>query len=216
MNRSTEKALMYSIGCGDVKAMKHLLEKYLDLVSRTSFRILCDRKDSEAVTKDVFVHAWNYSEKFDGSIPLDIWLLRLTSRYSRLRVTRRRLMYLFGKRPDLFVITAPKAADYDDYVTKQAWELFCRASAALTIRQRILFTLCVLEEIPEADVTLITGISRHRVHVLLSGAESRIRKELRKYGKPEDYDRYIGFLRKVAEGFTEHSRLKRIIMASIA
>ena len=151
MNRSTEKALMYSIGCGDVKAMKHLLEKYLDLVSRTSFRILCDRKDSEAVTKDVFVHAWNYSEKFDGSIPLDIWLLRLTSRYSRLRVTRRRLMYLFGKRPDLFVTTAPKAADYDDYVTKQAWELFCRASAALTIRQRILFTLCVLEEIPEAD-----------------------------------------------------------------
>lgn len=207
---------MYSVGCGDVRAMKHLLDKYLDLVSRTSFRILCDRKDSEIVTREVFVHAWNYSEKFDGSMPLDIWLLRLTSRYSRLRIMRRNLMYLFGERPDLFVTTAPRAADYDDYVTKQAWELFCRASARLSTRQRTLFTLCVLEQIPEADVATITGISRHRMEVLLASAESRIRKELRKYGKPEDYERYVGFLRKVAEGFTEHDKLKRIIMASIA
>ena len=172
----TEKALMYSIGCGDMRAMKHLLDKYLNLVSKTAFRILCDRKDSEAVTRDVFVHAWNYSEKFDASMPLEIWLLRLTSRYARLRVIRRRIMYIFGQRPDLFVTTVPKAADYDDYVTKQAWELFCRA---------------------------------------LSKAESRFRKELRRYGKPEDYDRYIGFLRKVSEGFTEHDKLKRIIMTSI-
>lgn len=207
---------MYSIGCGDMRAMKHLLDKYLDMVSRTSFRILCDRKDSEAVTRDVFVHAWNYSEKFDGSIPLEIWLLRLTSRYSRLRVTRRRIMYLFGQRPDLFVTTSPKAADYDDYVTKQAWELFCRASAKLSPRQRTLFTLCVLEEVSKEEASMITGISRRCMTGPLSIAESRIRKELRRYGKPDDYDRYVGFLRKVAEGFTEHDRLKRIIMASIS
>lgn len=207
---------MYSIGCGDMRAMKHLLDKYLDLVSRTSFRILCDRKDSEAVTRDVFVHAWNYSERFDGSMPLETWLMRLTVRYSRLRVTRRRLMYLFGHRPDLFVTTAPKAADYDDYVTKQAWELFCRVSSRLSPRQRALFTLRVLEEIPEEDVSLMTGLSRRCMTGLLAAAESRIRKELIKYGKPEDYDRYVGFLRKVAEGFTEHDRLKRMIMASVA
>lgn len=207
---------MYSIGCGDMRAMKHLLDKYLDLVSRTSFRILCDRKDSEAVTCDVFIHAWNYSEKFDGTMALELWLLRLTSRYSRLRVIRRHLMYIFGQRPDLFVTTAPKAADYDDYVTKQAWELFCRASARLSVRQRTVFTLSVLEEIPEDDITVITNISKRRLPGFLSGAESRIKKELKRYGKPEDYDRYVGFLRKVAEGFTEHDKLKRIIMASIA
>lgn len=206
---------MYSIGCGDMRAMKHLMDRYLDLISRTSFRILCDRKDSEAVTRDVFVHVWNYSEKFDGSMSLALWLLHLTSRYSRLRVVRRRLMYLFGQRPDLFVTTAPKAADYDDYLTKQAWELFCRASLKLSIRQRVVFTLCVLEQLPDPDVMSITGLSQRCVTYLRSSAESRIRKELRRYGHPEDYERYIAFLRKVAEGFTQQEKLKRIIMASI-
>ncbi len=208
---------MYSIGCGDMRAMEHLMDRYLEIVSRTSFRILCDRKDSEAVTCDVFVHAWNYSETFDGTLSLESWLLRLTSRYSHIRIMRRTIMYLFGQRPDLFVTTAPKAADYDDYITKQAWELFCRASQKLSVRQRVAFALCVLEEIPAHAVSEITGISQRCLERHLSGAQARIRKELRlKYNKPEDYDRYVGFLRKVAEGLTEHDKLKRIIMASIS
>ena len=208
---------MYSIGCGDMRAMEHLMDRYLEIVSRTSFRILCDRKDSEAVTCDVFVHVWNSSERFDGTLSLESWRLRLTSRYSHIRTMRRTIMYLFGQRPELFVTTAPKAADYDDYITKQAWELFCRASQKLSVRQRGVFALCVLEEIPTYAVSEITGISQRCLERHLSGAQARIRKELRlKYNKPEDYDRYVGFLRKVAEGLTEHDKLKRIIMASIS
>lgn len=207
--------LMYSIGCGDVRAMNHLVDSYLDLVSRASFRMLCDRKDSEAVTSEVFIHAWNYSGKFDGAVSLKCWLLRLVCRYVRLRIIRRRLMCFFGERPDLFVTTAPKAADYDDFVTKQAWELYCRASMKLSILQRVLFTISVLEEIPDADVSMITGIPMRCLSGMLAGAESKIKKELRKKGKPEDYSRYVWFLRKVAEGFTEHDKLKRMIMASI-
>lgn len=215
MSKSSEKALMYSIGCGDVRAMKHLMDEYLDLVLRTSFRILCDRKDSETVTQDVFLHAWNNSEAFDGSMSLEAWLLHHTCRYSRLRIVRRRIMYIFGERPDLFVTTAPKAPAYDDYITKQAWELYCRISVDMPITHRILFSLCVLEGISEKDASMITGISRRRISSLITAAESRFRKELRRLECSDDYYRYVGFLRKVAEGLTEHDRLKRIIMASV-
>jgi RNA polymerase sigma factor (sigma-70 family) len=215
MNKTSEKALMYSIGCGDVRAMKHIVDTYLELVCRTSFRILCDRKDCEAVTCDVFVYVWNNAEKFDGSLSLESWILRHTCRYSRQRAVRRRIMYIFGQRPDLYVTTAPKAADYDDYLTKQAWELFCRVSQTLSTHQRVLFTLCALEELPVDEVARITGTSRFWINSLVSTAESKIRKELRKKGKPEDYSRYVSFLRKVAEGFTEHDKLKRMIMSSI-
>lgn len=206
---------MYNIGCGDVRAMKHLMDNYLDLVSRTSFRILCDRKDSEAVTVDVFLHAWNYAEKYDGSMPLSYWLLRLASRYARLRIARRRILYFFGRRPDLFVTAAPKASDYDDYVTKQAWELFCRTSIKMSPLQRTLFTLCVLEELPVDDVVNIVNVPKVYVNYLLSKAETRFRKKLRSLGSQDKYPDYVGFLRKVAEGFTEHDKLKRMIMTSI-
>lgn len=215
MNKTSEKALMYSIGCGDMRAMKHLMDKYLELISKTAFRIMCDRKDSEAVTRDVFVHVWNYPEKYDGSIPLEMWMLQITNRYARQRIVRRKILHIFGHRTELFVAASPKAADYDDYVTKQAWELYCRASAHLSPKQRILFTLCVLEQLSQIQASIITGISRPFIGGLISRAEECIKKELRRYGKADDYDRYIGFLRKVSEGLSEHEKLKRIIMASI-
>lgn len=206
---------MYSVGCGDVRAMKHLMDKYLDLVSRTAFRILCDRKDSEAVTQDVFINAWNYAAAFDGSVSLEAWLLHHTCRYARMRIVRRRIMYIFGERPDLFVTTAPKAPEFDDYITKQAWELYCRISVDMSVTHRILFTLCILEGISENDASQITGISRRRISGLITTAESKFRKELIRLGCSDDYYRYIGFLRRVAEGFTEHDKLKRMIMASV-
>ena len=190
---------MYRIGCGDVRAIKHLMDEYQDLVSRTSFRILCDRKDSEVVTQEVFQHALNNSETFDGSIPLEAWILHHTCRYSRLRIVRRRIMYIFGERPDLFVTTSPKAPTYDDYVTKQAWELYCRISVDMSITHRILFVLCVLEGISEKDASQITGISRRRISSLITAAESKFRKELKRLGCSDDYYRYIGFLRKVRD-----------------
>lgn len=206
---------MYSIGCGDMRAMKHLVNEYLDLVFRTSFRILCDRKDSEAVTQEVFVHAWNDAAAFDGSISLETWILHHTCKYARLRIVRRLIMYFFGERPDLFVTTAPKTPTYDDFVTKQAWELYCRISVDMSITHRILFVLCVLEGISENEASNITGISRRRISSLVSAAESKFRKELRRLGSSDDYYRYIGFLRKVAEGLAEHDKLKRMIMASV-
>lgn len=198
-----------------MRAMKHLLDEYLDLVSRTSFRILCDRKDSDAVTQDVFVHAWDNSAAYDGSISLEAWLLHHTCRYCRLRIVRRRIMYIFGERPDLFVTTAPKAPTYDDYVTKQAWELYCRISVDMSTTHRILFALCVLDGISEQDASIITGISRRRISGMISSAESKFRKELRRLESYDDYYRYVGFLRKVAEGLAEHDNLKRMIMASV-
>lgn len=216
MNRSEAKALMHDIGCGDIKAMKHLMDGYLDLVSRAAFRILCDRKDSEAVAADVFVYVWNSSEKFDGTIPLKLWLLSLTDRYSRIRMIRRKIMYIFGERPDLFVTSVPKAPAYDDYVTKQAWELYCRASVKLSPQQRVLFTLCVLEELSPDDASIVTKLSKRRIKNLLEGAESKIRRMLRQYGKADEYERYVGFLRKVVEGFVEHDKLERLIVTSIS
>ena len=51
-------ALIKDVSYGNLEAFDELMNRYLDLVSRTSFRILCDRKDSEYVTARVFVSLW--------------------------------------------------------------------------------------------------------------------------------------------------------------
>ena len=56
---------------GSEKAFGALMEKYMPLISRTSFRILCDRSDSEAVTEKVFVKLWHDVMSYDDRFTLD-------------------------------------------------------------------------------------------------------------------------------------------------
>ena len=51
----SDLSLLRDVTCGNYEAFAELMDRYLALVSRTSFRILCDRNDSESVTIDVFV-----------------------------------------------------------------------------------------------------------------------------------------------------------------
>ena len=40
-----DMTLMKEVAYGSMDAFEELMDRYLDLVSRTSFRILCDRRD---------------------------------------------------------------------------------------------------------------------------------------------------------------------------
>ena len=194
------------------EVLKDIMQRYLDLVSRTSFRILCDSVDSEAVTVDVFTSVWAHLDDFDGSVPMRQWILSLTVRKSRLRIARRRLMYVFGRRPDLYFTSSPKVLDQDDYITKLAWETYCRASSGMTSVQRIVYTLSVLEQLSEDEVADVTGLSHHRIRNAAESAENRIKAELEKYGRADSYPEYKKFLRKVRDDITEKIRVEKEII----
>lgn len=189
----------------------YLVSEYIGIVSRTSFRILCDRQDSDYVTVQVFVMLWKTYGKKKINLSFRDWLIRYACILSRLRITRRRLMSLAGMAPDLFVSSKPKAEDYDDYVTTQAWEVFCRASTAMTPMQRIVFTLISLEGMRVSDVSEICSLFKFRVMLAHKRAVTKVRQELHKFGKDSDYDAYIGFMKKVSDDLEDIHMLEKMI-----
>ena len=197
------------------EVLKDIMQRYLDLVSRTSFRILCDSEDSDAVTVDVFTSVWAHLDHYDGSVPMRQWILSLTIRKSRLRIAHRRLMYVFGHRPDLYFTSSPKVLDQDDYITKLAWEIYCRASSGMTSVQRIVYTLIVLEQLSEEEVADVTGLTHFRIRHASEAAENRIIAELEKYGRTESYPEYKKFLRKVRDDDTEKIRVEKEIRDNV-
>lgn len=172
------------------------MDKYSELVARTSFRILCDSSDSEYVTKEVFDALEKSGGKF-GDLTPDEWLLSRSVSLCRKRYRHNLFMSFWGKRPELFVQAAPKVDDADDYITTQAWEIYCRASEQLTMDQRIVYVLRELEGLPDEQVMRITGFWRGAVRHALETARKNIKYELSKFGKVAQYDAYIGFLRRV-------------------
>lgn len=173
------------------------MDKYIDLVARTSFRILCDHSDSEYVTKTVLeIFEKRVNECGIGMTP-SLWFLSQTVRTARRRFRHNRFLNFWGKRPKLYVQTAPKVDDADDYITTQAWEIYCRASEELTIDQRIVYVLRELEGLSEEDVMKITGFWRGTVRIALEISRAGIKYELSKFGKVAEYEAYVGFLKRV-------------------
>ncbi|MBO7191818.1 MAG: hypothetical protein J6V17_00330 [Bacteroidales bacterium] len=215
LSERSDIALLKDVSYGDVDAYNELIDRYLSLVSRTSFRILCDREDSEDTVVKVFVSLWYEVLDYDDSFTLSEWLLRKTCLYSRIRITRRRILRIFGVVNDVFVNVSPKVEDQDDYLTKQAWELYCRTSNYMTPLQNAVYALCELEGISKSIVAKITGMTEFRVGLALRRAEEYIRAELSSYDKEKDFDRYNGFLRKVADSITDSEKLKGKIISSL-
>ena len=215
LGERSDMALMKDVSYGNMDAFEELMDRYLNIVSKTSFRILCDRRDSEYVTARVFQSLWNDVLEYDDRFTVGEWLLRRTCFFARIRIMRRRILRIFGIQNDVFVNVSPKAENEDDYVTKQAWELHCRAVAHMTPLQSAVYAMCVLEDIPEESVALITGLTRFRIGLALERAEEKVKARLKDYGREGEYEKYNGFLRKVADSMTDMRKLKKMIIFAV-
>ena len=175
---------MRAVALGHKGALDVLLDRYMQMVERTSYRILCDRGDSDDVTFAVFLKICRDASDFDDRQNLSFWLYRLTCGLCRSRMRRRRLSDLLYIAPSLYETSAPLPhSPEEDYITKEAWEIFCRASRNMSFTQRIVFTISELEQLPMAEVEEITGLSAGQIKDNLRTARKLIRSELEVYGK---------------------------------
>jgi hypothetical protein len=77
------------------------------------------------------------------------------------------------------------------------------------------FSLSVLEEIPEYKVASIIQMSEYRVNLALGRAIQKIHAELRRFGRPEDYDRYIVFIRKISDSLIDLQSIKTKVSGQV-
>ena len=198
-----------------INAFKDIMDVYLPLVSRTSYRIMCDRSDSEQITRSVFLSFWKNPCTSHSSISIRAYLLKRTCLYCRWRLIRRRMLSLISLNPEIYVIHSPVAASADEYVARQAWEVFCRASGNCSDRQRIIYTLCELEGLTIQQI-LSSGIMLDfYVGESLDAARRAVIEELDHYGRINDYNAYVSFLRKVEDQLTDKLKLQRDILSII-
>ena len=71
----------------------------------------------------------------------------------------------------------------EDFITKETWAIFCRASQGLSPKQRTVFTLRDLEGLSAEKVASITGMTADQIKSNLHIARKKIRQELERYGK---------------------------------
>ena len=70
----------------------------------------------------------------------------------------------------------------------------------------------MLEQLPDYKVAEITGLFNYRVHLALHRAQQKIHTELKRFGKPDDYDSYIGFVRRISDSLIDLDRLNNEVL----
>jgi RNA polymerase sigma-70 factor (ECF subfamily) len=177
-------SLIREVALGRQEALKVIMDRYMSMVSRTAYRIMCDRPDSEDITKAVFMKVWRNASSYDGRYSVSTWLYRITCNLCFDRLHRRRILELFSIRPSVYESSAPAAmSPEEDFITKETWAIFCRASQELSPKQRTVFTLHDLEGLSVEEVISITGMTADQIKDNLHIARKKIRQELERYGK---------------------------------
>lgn len=184
LEQASDAFLMREVALGRSEALRLIMDRYMSMVSRTAYRIMCDRPDSEAITKEVFIKVWSNASSYDDSYSVATWLYRITCNLCFDRLRRRRFMGLFSIRPSVYESSAPAAmSPEEDFITKETWAIFCRASQGLSPKQRTVFTLRDLEGLSAEKVASITGMTADQIKSNLHIARKKIRQELERYGK---------------------------------
>lgn len=181
---ASDEALMEAVSQGRHDALNILLDRYMSVVSRTSYRILCDQADSDYVTQKVFLKLWSSLSGYDGRYTLMIWIYRITCSLCLERLHRRKFLDLLAISSSVYEMSAPQPlSPEEDFITKETWEIFCRVSRHLSPRQRTVFVLCDLEGLTIEESGVITGLGQEQVKEGLRTARKVLRTELERYGK---------------------------------
>lgn len=165
---------------GDADAFADVFDRHHARVYRHAVRLSGSRSDAEDVTAMVFFEAWRRRQRVrvvDGSVI--VWLLVTATNVARnqARSRRRHAALLARVRPESAHpdhaegVLATEAAESDRMIVQGA---FARLSPA---DQQVL-ALCVIEELPPAEVALLLRLPAGTVRTRLSRAKVRLRELL--------------------------------------
>ncbi len=172
----------------DPAAFRAFYERYKTRVFNTVLSYVQSRPEAEELTQDVFVEIHQSAHRFVGNSSVATWVYRIA--------VNKALDFLrYQKRQKRFAVlqrlfsgeTGEPAYDPPDFEhpgvllerRDEARRLF-GAIRCLPESQQTAFILSYVEELPQAEVAEVMGLSRKAVESLLQRAKANLRKGLEK------------------------------------
>lgn len=182
--RERDGRLVEAARRGDARAFEQLLERHESRVLRVLALLGVPRDDREDVAQEVFVRVFRHLDRFRAGQPFSGWLYRIAVNAShdhRRRLRRRREAPRRGDDPPERRDEAPGPHERLDLGDRR--RRLEGALAALSERERAVFVLCEIEELPTGQVARALAISsitvrrhlgraRRRLQAILSAAEA--------------------------------------------
>ena len=155
---------------GEGSAWDDLVRQHQDSVFRLAYLLLGDPDEAEDVAQETFIRTLQHLDRFDESLPLRPWLLRIASNLSRNRKRAVGRYWNALQRLGRREIEAGRGLDRDD--AQLLWQAIRRLKHA---DQQVIYLRYFLE-VPEAEMASILEVPRGTVKSRLHRGLNRLRK----------------------------------------
>lgn len=175
----SDEDLMALTAGGDHGAFTILAERYAALLYAAAWRLCSDRTMAEDAVQESLVRLWTKAAEWDAGKGASVrtWLYRIACNLciDMLRRKKWRAVELLDD-----VAAAPGSAEAD-VQAQETGRIVARAVRELPERQRMALVLCHYQEMSNAEVAVIMGVSAKGVESLLVRARRSLRRKLEKH-----------------------------------
>ncbi|MFZ2493543.1 MAG: RNA polymerase sigma factor [Thermoanaerobaculia bacterium] len=172
--------LVQTIRGGDQGAFEQLVRRKTSKVYALCCRIIGNAEDAKDISQLVFIKLWENLDKYDPQYAFDTWLYRMVTNvaidFMRSRQSRDNAVNSNLR----LVKTATEAEQTVVVQRKEVEAVFDDVSGILSPKQKTIFVMNQMEDLPSAEIARILGCRESTVRNHLFNARKAMQAQLQK------------------------------------
>ena len=173
-----DRQLVETIRGGDTDAFETLVRRKTSKVYALCYRIIANAEDAKDISQLVFLKLWENLEKYDPQYAFDTWLYRMVTNVA-IDFMRNKQSRDNAVNSNLRLVKT--AADPEQTVSMQRKEVenvFNEISTVLSPKQKTVFIMNQMEDLPSAEIAKILGCRESTVRNHLFNARKLMQAQL--------------------------------------
>lgn len=175
-----DRQLVRTIRSGDADAFETLVRRKTSKVYALCYRIIGNSEDAKDISQLVFLKLWENLEKYDPAYAFDTWLYRMVTNVA-IDFMRNKQSRDNAVNSNLRLVKT--AADAEQGVIVQRKEVetvFNEIATVLSPKQKTIFVMNQMEDLPSAEIAKILGCRESTVRNHLFNARKLMQQQLQK------------------------------------
>jgi RNA polymerase sigma-70 factor (ECF subfamily) len=175
-----DRQLVQTIRSGDTDAFEQLVRRKTSKVYALCYRVIGNPEDAKDISQLVFIKLWENLDKYDPQYAFDTWLYRMVTNVA-IDFMRNRQSRDNAVNSNLRLVKT--SADAEQGVVMQRKEIetvFNQISDVLSPKQKTIFVMNQMEDMPSAEIAKVLGCQESTVRNHLFNARKAMQQQLQR------------------------------------
>ena len=175
-----DRQLVRTIREGDTDAFETLVRRKTSKVYALCYRIIGNAEDAKDISQLVFLKLWENLEKYDPQYAFDTWLYRMVTNVA-IDFMRNKQSRDNAVNSNLRLVKTSAEAEQGVVVQRKEVEnVFNDVASVLSPKQKTIFVMNQMEDLPSAEIAKILGCRESTVRNHLFNARKLMQQQLQK------------------------------------